>query len=372
MLCLNPFSFTLLVITKYNTYRIHLGIKKLKSLICIALITLLNYAYSVSADTPDPKDNKRWHAFTFENDLFAFSDDGYTNGVAYAWGYAPYDKPEQLPAPAWITSFNSALGLYNKHADQLSIGYGVAQNMYTPNDLEATELIEDDRPYAGTLLWGTRARAYDQKVANSRGLTLGVVGPASMAEQAQTLIHDLTGGIEPMGWDNQVSNEPVFRIDAEHLRRLYSSGNDKFDLISYSTAGVGNLRSDIGTGLILRFGDALASSYAYVDPDPARAINVAPATNPEEFQWHLQAGILAQYVFNDITLDGNTFKNGPSVDLEHWQTMASAGIAWNTGNWGWLFSMYRGGDEWQTQQEDTAYGALSVSYRFSAKAKNPQ
>lgn len=37
---------------------------------------------------------KTWYILTWENDLFAFSDNDYTNGVTIAWAYGPFDSFE--------------------------------------------------------------------------------------------------------------------------------------------------------------------------------------------------------------------------------------------------------------------------------------
>lgn len=78
------------------------------------------------------------------------------------------------------------------------------------------------------------------------------------------------------GWDNQIENEPVFKPDAEKVIRLvdFNLGNSvEFDTNLYSQAGVGNLRCDIGSGLVFRIGHQLGQSFAYIKPAPARGVN---------------------------------------------------------------------------------------------------
>lgn len=176
----------------------------------------------------------------------------------------------------WIRVISEWTYINGDDKRNYSIGYGLAQGMYTPSDLEKEELILDDRPYAGTLLWKARIRSYGSVVADSLGLTLGVAGPASLAEQSQKVIHKIVGATEPMGWDNQIENEPVFRLDVERIFRMGGfniSGPAEFDVNFYSQAGVGNLRSDAGVGLMFRLGNVLQSSFAYLNPAPARGVN---------------------------------------------------------------------------------------------------
>jgi hypothetical protein len=90
----------------------------------------------------------------------------------------------------------------------------LSQSMYTPRDRTRTDLVADDRPYAGLLAlsvaWNLRhaepARASDR--LDTYELTLGVIGPASLARQAQNAVHELIGVDRFLGWDHQLGNEP--------------------------------------------------------------------------------------------------------------------------------------------------------------------
>src|SRR3546814_3930883 len=69
--------------------------------------------------------------------------------------------------------------------------------MYTPEDGTRTDLVTDDRPYAGLLYagvaWNRRLRPTDAsyEVLDVRELTLGVIGPWSLARESQDLVHDV-------------------------------------------------------------------------------------------------------------------------------------------------------------------------------------
>ncbi len=93
--------------------------------------------------------------------------------------------------------------------------------MYTPEDRNRTDLIRDDRPYAGLLYlglaWNRRihARGAGHEMLDTRELTLGVIGPWSLAERSQDLVHELRGFESFRGWDNQLHNEPAFQLAME-------------------------------------------------------------------------------------------------------------------------------------------------------------
>ena len=133
---------------------------------------------------------------TLENDLFArFSlrdDSNYTNGIAVA--YTP---------------------------DDVNV-YEVGQKMYTPEDLASPFKIRSDRPYAGQL-WAGAARRSSKVLRRGGvlrqelGVRIGVVGPGSLASEAQKFIHnDLNLGVPPRGWRHQIESEVT--IGAHYMR----------------------------------------------------------------------------------------------------------------------------------------------------------
>jgi hypothetical protein len=312
-------------------------------------------------------EQSNWFVVTWENDLFVFNDDGYTNGISVGWGRGPYDSFETLEIPKWIRTLSGWTYINGSSENDYAISYLVAQAMYTPTDISDPEPILDDRPYAGTLTWEARIRSYDAKVADSLGLSLGFVGPVSLAEQSQKFIHNITDSEEPQGWDNQIGNEPVFRIDAEHISRLLvlnTEGRVEFDTNLYLNGGFGNLRSDVGAGFIFRIGTGLDQSFAYVNPAPARGANTLAGGPSVGFEWQVTAGIYGRYVFNDITINGNTFKDSLSAELEHDQYLVGLSMASSWRNWGFIFSVQRSTDTFVGQDTDGGFGTLSVTYNY--------
>ncbi len=311
-----------------------------------------------------------WRKFSFENDaivIFDPSDEGYTNGFLFSWGENNFNDFSSLALPDWIRYITAWTYINQGDKKNYSVTYGIAQLMYTPDELEESALIEDDRPYAGTLLWGSKIRSYGHNRANSLGLTVGLVGPASLAEQSQTLMHQLIGATEPKGWDNQINNELVFRIEGEHIERFYVhsfSDSLSFDSSAYSKLGVGNLRSEVGTGLTLRFGNMLDQSYAMISPNSSNSITGLNASVTDKFDWQIFTTVYASYLFNDITLTGNTFSDSHSVELEHEQFMISIGTAIIYNNWGVTFSVHHSNDQFVGQKSASKYGSLTLSYHY--------
>ncbi|MBE9563780.1 MAG: lipid A deacylase LpxR family protein, partial [Proteobacteria bacterium] len=156
-------------------------------------------------------ETKGYASFIFENDAFVNQDNGFTNGLAFQWGYSPFDKFDDSNTPSWIQYITEDLYINTMPDKKRAISYFVFQDMDTPKDITTSELLPDDVPYAGTLGWTVKQHAFDRTTSDSLSLTLGVVGPLSLAEQSQTVIHQIISAEAPQGWDNQVNHELVFR-----------------------------------------------------------------------------------------------------------------------------------------------------------------
>lgn len=308
------------------------------------------------------RDIERQSTILVENDDFTLDDGGYTNGLAYSWSYGSFDSFEER-TPAWMEKLASRLYISSMPDKQRRISYLIAQEIYTPEEIKIPVIDPDDRPYAGLISWQANWLAFDDHIVDRLGLELGMVGSVSLAEQTQKLVHELTGANNPKNWDEQLENEPVFRLTAQRSWRLHDGliGGTEYDVVGHAYGSGGTRRSDLGTGVSLRIGRGLQRTLASTSLNPAREVNLSAGHRGEWFGFATLGG---GYVFNDITLDGNTFESSASVDLEHWQASTSVGAALNMGNLGWLFSVRYITDEFATQQKDSIWGSVSVSYRF--------
>ncbi len=312
-------------------------------------------------------DRGAWYAFTYENDAFGLldkNDDGYTSGMAGTWGYAPVNSIADLQLWPWLHTMADASYL-NLSGRKFSVLYAIAQGMYTPTELEEKALIEDDRPYAGTLTWKAKLYSFNEKRSDNIALTIGIAGPASLAEFFQKVSHEIIDAQIPQGWDNQIKTEPLFQIRAEHIEHFLSVNlfaNIGIDSNFLVLAELGNLRSDVGAGVSLRFGTNLDETYAFFNPASARGTGLFSSHSGKQLSWQIFTSAVARYVFNDITLDGNTFRDSHSVDLIHDQGMVSIGSALRYSNWSLIFSAQRGSDTFDGQVNKPSFGAITINY----------
>lgn len=313
-------------------------------------------------------DKRAYAGFSFENDIF-FKEDGlYSNGLFIAWGYNHVETLDDQHLPGWIAYLALQTHLaQNDKSKEHAIRYGVGQVLQTAIDISVKELVKEDAPYVGLIAWQANLLTYDTFISDEARIILGAVGPIAGGEYVQSLVHELTNGRQPMGWDNQINNEFVFRLQARRTWRLYETDvdmvffNGQFDFLTGIDGGVGNLRSDVATGAGIRFGQQLSKNFVSATVFPVQKFN---GLNYSPYGWYLFLNASASYVANDIFINGNTFQGSHRVDLIHAQTAFSGGIVANIYNFSILYTLLRISDEYEGQAEPSRFGSIAMTYHF--------
>ena len=299
--------------------------------------------------------------FTWENDMFSNSDGQYTNGIGFNYAQPLGSRFKEKDTPSLIYWFINDTDFAVQAGKRRGISYGFGQAMFTPEDITQTALIEDDRPYAGLLLWTTTLISFDNTLSDRWSFSLGLVGPGAFAKDVQTSIHEMTESNIPQGWDNQLNNEPVFRVEREALFRVLElEVNSSFgmDFLSFASLGAGTLRSDAEAGISIRIGHSLDQTYPHFSSFPVRNPNYLSGKSAH---WQIFASRAKSYTFNDITLDGNNFTDSHSVDLINERMFSVLGISLGFQSWSIMLSYQESTKAFENQTENTNYGALSIS-----------
>lgn len=251
-----------------------------------------------------------WVSFTLDNDLFLGDDGGYTNGLYLAF----YDSEKQAthPEPSWLLT-PLQWSIRDTSTVTAISAYTLGQTMVTPADITVTLPDKNDMPYAGLLFINSTFLSVNTNYADKIGVTLGVLGPLSLAEQSQKLIHKMLGSEEPKGWDTQLENELVFQLDRARAWQFWQSNDQRWDLVTLADLTLGTISSAINAGAMIRYGTRLSDSYA------TTLFGNTRTTNPISIagSWNLYAGIKAGYKFNDIFMDGNTYRDSHSIEYKH-------------------------------------------------------
>jgi hypothetical protein len=307
-----------------------------------------------------------------DNDMFggAGQDRGYTNGFLLSW-VSPnlVDFVEDPCLPHAVRILNRYLAwLQPDGFDEQNMTIGLGQVMYTPTDNLRTDLITNDRPYAGALMFsmGYNARKGDQ--LRTSQVRVGIVGPSAYAKQTQSGWHDLIGIDRFHGWQNQLHDEPVLQLIHERRTRVarhedaYGWG---WDLTRHWGGSLGNFATYANMGGEWRFGLRLPDDFGTAPLSPAGE-NTSPVRIRPDRAWnsHLFVALDARWVLHDITLDGNTFRSSHSVDKRPFVADVAYGAAMYVGQWRLAFARYHRTREFNGQQDVPVYGTVTIGRRF--------
>ncbi|WP_428421738.1 lipid A deacylase LpxR family protein [Methylibium sp.] len=309
--------------------------------------------------------------FRLENDVLARQDQGYTSGLQIKAVTPNLDRhANDACLPPWARWLNRRLEwLSPENYEQRNLVFGLGQAIYTPKDPERSDLIEDDRPYAGVLLLsaGYNARLGNQLWATQ--LALGVVGPASYAEQTQKFFHRVFGSAHFKGWDNQLENEPVVLLLHERSQRWGSyaltpaSDGLRWDAITHWGGTLGNLLTGANVGFEVRAGYRLPDDFGSSPLRPAGE-NTAPLRFERSFvgwSWHAFLNADTRLVLHDITLDGNSFRHSHHVHKRLLVGDVALGVAVLAGDWKLAFARNFGTREFNGQQQRPSFGSITLS-----------
>ncbi len=260
----------------------------------------------------------------FENDLFAGTDRYYTNGTKISWTSTDLTKFADTPYASPLLPLLNALPFINNPAFQKNLAFSIGQSIYTPDDTEPREPIPDDRPYAGWLYGEVGLIWKNGHERNTLLLNLGVVGPASGAQETQRFVHDLRGFPHPQGWNNQLHNEFAAMLTYEHTWRYTLRKSNRVglnaDFLPFVGAKAGNVRTEANGGVELRVGLNLPDDFGTgtiasdtTTSTPVEGDLAVRRAKAFDLGFYVFARGEGRLVAHDIFLDGNTFGNSISV-----------------------------------------------------------
>jgi len=311
--------------------------------------------------TEKPSAPKReWAASVrWENDTFGGTDKFYTDGISLGISHT---------GPSWMDPFANWLPWGE---GRRTVGYEVAQGMFTPANKDLSPPDPDDRPYAGILAFGLTLHVEKDRSYHGLKFVTGVVGPWSLAEETQNAVHGLTGNEKSKGWDYQLENEAIFNLAYEYRKKFQLAGDrERWSVQGLPLAGgwLGNMLIQGQAGGLLRFGYNMPDDFG---PTLVRGMGHMPpprrdarAQSKSDWGFSVYGGSAANVVLRDITLDGNTFEDSPSVDKKFFVPMAGVGASVGNRRFQASFSYIFWGKEFEGQDENAKFGSLAIRYFF--------
>lgn len=133
----------------------------------------------------------------------------------------------------------------------------IGQKIYNPFWSNAPDPATHDRPFAGySYIGGALSWFLKNEAVIRAGAQLGILGPASKAEQIQTEFHEkiLKSYYPVAGWEYQVKNEVGLNTELSYQQLLLAPKKRFFDLAGTSTIQLGNTFSGLNAGVVLRVG----------------------------------------------------------------------------------------------------------------------
>lgn len=290
-------------------------------------------------------------SFFLENDLFAFTDRYYTHGMKLSW-----------------TSQDKLAGRFDSTARRaFSLSFG--QNIYTPADIEQTDLIEDDRPYAGISYFSFAFHRNRDHSLDTMEFVLGLVGPHSYAEQVQKYVHGLIKAHDPKGWDYQLKDELVFAAVFDRkwkFRRLNENKKLGYDMIGHLGGSLGNLMTAAVAGFQFRIGWNLPGDFGSFLIRPGGEcstfchVRASPPADKRKFGIHGYFYAAGHAVYRNIFLDGNTLRESHRVDKESFVADIVTGVALTYKCFKISYAYVYRTKQFKTQDEPHFFGALNI------------
>lgn len=298
------------------------------------------------------------HTFTIieENDFFAHvsaSDKHYTQGLRLE---LHVHDPAMGPIFTWR-------GFYDEKERYFSNGVAIGQAMFTPENITADPPDPLDRPYAAWLYLSfvTTVTNKERSWQDTWEWSIGTIGPRALGDEIQSGWHELIGADDPT-WTNQLENEIGGGLAVKRQWSSVTAGEEGGDwaarTITSAGASLSTIVTEISLGAKMLWGYRAPSDYE-AGQGP-RSLQTG-----DGFRFYAFVGVEGRFVPWNVFLDGNVFRDSPSVDRKYLTADFSAGVVLRLGApFGISYAqVFRTGE----QSNDPRYhnfGSIAVSLTF--------
>jgi lipid A 3-O-deacylase len=235
------------------------------------------------------------------------TDNAYTSGERFEYYYL-INHPSRL----FIDRLMPKAG---DHATDI-YGWSLMQVMYTPNEIGKTAFQPNDYPWSGAL-FATHSRfSYntERSYAYKSEITLGMMGPASLAGPTQRMVHSMIHYTVPEGWSNQYGNSPLLNASFAVEKREWGS-NSLFEMIGGARADAGTMLDGLTVYEMMRVGKMSPYFNGFFNLNGAGGTSLTGAggTRKKSSQFYFFLKPQVQAVAYNAILQGGLFSWKPSM-----------------------------------------------------------
>lgn len=331
----------------------------------VMAVWLSTAVFAESADstpneqTADHLDDRPTVSFIWENDSFANTDRNYTNGMRVSW------LSGQAPTGGFSTFIANILG--PSEGTVRRRGFALGQTIFTPEDIEETEFLADQHPYAGWLYAEMNAVLERPDVVDTFALQFGIVGPSALGETAQNNFHTLLGIDEAQGWDNQIPDEVGINFSYDRKirsRRRLQLGDWRADLTPNAGFTLGTIYTNAHIGLTARIGPRIGDDFG--PPRVAPSLGGAGYFKSREgFGWYGFAGIQTRFVAHNMIRDGSLFREGTrTISSRDWVNDIQIGLVLQYNDVQASLTLVQRSKEFNEQSSPQQFGAFTIARKF--------
>lgn len=231
------------------------------------------------------------------------TDDAYTNGTRLDYFYMPKRRPKGLINRIMPKAGDSSVNVY---------GWGVMELMYTPEDITDSAYQPDDYPWSGALVATHTLYSYNpsKKYDFQTELELGMIGPAALGRQAQTLVHQLIHYFKPLGWSHQYRNDVLANVNFTAERQFAGNGSS-LEFIGGGQVSAGTMMNSLTLYPMLRFGKMNPYFQGFFRQFASTGRN---SSHKKNWQFYFICRPEVQLILTEAVLQGGMFTTNPNLD----------------------------------------------------------
>lgn len=268
------------------------------------------------------------------------TDDAYTNGTRLDYFYDLRHPSRFFIDKALPKAGAASINTY---------GWGIVQLMYTPDSLSNSNYQPHDYPWSGSLFATHTLYSYNpiRKYDLQTELVLGVIGPAALGKQMQTLFHRVEGYPLPQGWGHQFNNDLLLNINITAEKQLAAVGQ-AIEIIGGGQVAAGTMQNSVTLYPLIRFGNMTPYFNGFISQYASTSLN---KEGRRKGQFYFFVKPEAQLVFSYAPVQGGLFTQNPNLhpvgndkpptpypNVNRLQASLNYGAVFVSGNFGLSFS----------------------------------